>query len=72
LARMKTLIHSRQPQEQEELERMYQRYAQARKPAKGRCFDVAFACTICFWIVGICGHALSFIELGKMNMDIPN
>jgi len=42
LARMKTLIHSRQPQEQEELERMYQRYAQARKPAKGRRLDVAY------------------------------
>jgi len=42
LARMKTLIHSRQPQEQEELERMYQRYAQARKPARGRRFDVAY------------------------------
>ena len=42
LVRMKTLIHSRQPQEQEELERMYQRYAQARKPAKGRRFDVAY------------------------------
>lgn len=26
----------------EELERMYQRYAQARKPAKGRRFDVAY------------------------------
>lgn len=42
LARMKTLIHSRQPQEQEELERTYQRYTQARKPAKGKRFDVAY------------------------------
>jgi transposase-like protein len=42
LARMKILIHSRQPQEQEEVERMYQRYAQARKPARGRRFDVAY------------------------------
>jgi len=42
LARMKILIHSRQPQEQEELERTYQRYAQARKPARGKRFDVAY------------------------------
>jgi transposase-like protein len=42
LARLKTFIHSRQPQEQEELERMYQRYVNARKPAKGKHFDVAY------------------------------
>jgi transposase-like protein len=42
LARMKTLIHSRQPEEQAELERMYQRYANARKPAKGKRFDIAY------------------------------
>ena len=42
LERMKTLIHSRQPQEQDELELLYQRYASARKPAKGKRFDVAY------------------------------
>lgn len=42
LARMKALIHSRQPEEQAELEHMYQRYANARKPAKGKRFDVAY------------------------------
>ena len=42
LARMKVLIHSRQPEEQAELEHMYQRYANARKPAKGKRFDVAY------------------------------
>ncbi len=42
LARLKTLIHSRQPQEQAELEQMYRRYANARKPAKGKRFDVAY------------------------------
>lgn len=42
LVRMKALIHSRQPEEQEELEHMYQRYANARKPAKGKRFDVAY------------------------------
>ena len=42
LARLKTLIHSRQPEEQEQLEQMYRRYANAHKPAKGRRFDVAY------------------------------
>jgi len=42
LARLKTLIHSRQPEEQVELEKMYGRYANARKPAKGKRFDVAY------------------------------
>ena len=42
LAALKTLIHSRQPEEQPELEQLYLRYATARKPAKGRRFDVAY------------------------------
>jgi transposase-like protein len=42
LTRLKTLIHSRQPDEQEELEQMYLRYANARKPAKGKRFEVAY------------------------------
>jgi hypothetical protein len=42
LARLKWLIHSRQPAEQEELEQMYRRYANARKPAKGKRFDIAY------------------------------
>jgi hypothetical protein len=42
LMRIKTLIHSRQPQAQEELEQMYKRYANARKPAKGKRFGVAY------------------------------
>lgn len=42
LAALKKLIHSRQPAEQPELERLYLRYAPARKPAKGRRFDVAY------------------------------
>lgn len=42
LAALKKLIHSRQPEEQPELERLYLRYAAARKPAKGRRFDVAY------------------------------
>jgi len=42
LVSLKALIHSRQPQEQEELEHMYQRYANARKPSKGKRFDIAY------------------------------
>jgi transposase-like protein len=42
LARLKVLIHSRQSDEQEELEQMYLRYANARKPPKGNRSTVAY------------------------------
>ena len=42
LTKLKELIHSRQPQEQVQLEQMYQRYANAHKPAKGKRFDIAY------------------------------
>lgn len=42
LAVLKTLIHTRQPADQAQLEQMYDRYAKARKPGKGKPFGVAF------------------------------
>ncbi len=42
LATLKQLIHSRQPEDQPILERLYLRYAAARKPGKGGRFDVAY------------------------------
>lgn len=42
LATLKQLIHSRQPGDQPILEQLYLRYAEARKPAKGRRFDLAY------------------------------
>ena len=42
LTKLKELIHSRQPEQQAQLEQMYQRYANARKPAKGKRFDIAY------------------------------
>ena len=42
LAKLKEMIHSRRPEEQTLLEQMYQRYALARKPAKGKRFGVAY------------------------------
>jgi transposase-like protein len=42
LATLKTLVHTRQPQDQPILEQMYLRYAQARKPGKGKKHDVAY------------------------------
>lgn len=42
LANLKLLIHSRQPEDQELLEQMYKRYANARKPVKGKRFEVAY------------------------------
>jgi hypothetical protein len=42
LALLKELIHSRLPEDQPKLEQMYLRYAQARKPGKGKKHDVAY------------------------------
>jgi transposase-like protein len=42
LALLKQLIHSRQPADQRILEQLYLRYAAARKPGKGKRFDVAY------------------------------
>ncbi len=42
LTKLKELIHSRQPEQQVQLEQMYQRYANAHKPAKGKRFDIAY------------------------------
>ena len=42
LATLKTLIHTRQPQDQSILEEMYLRYAQARKPGKGQKHAIAY------------------------------
>jgi len=42
LATLKKLIHSRQPEEQPQLEEMFARYANARKPGKGKKHDVAY------------------------------
>jgi hypothetical protein len=41
LATLNDLIHSRKPEDQSQLEHLYVRYAQARKPRKGR-FTVAY------------------------------
>jgi hypothetical protein len=42
LALLKTLIHTRRPEDQSLLEEMYLRYANARKPGKGNKHDVAY------------------------------
>jgi hypothetical protein len=42
LALLKELIHARLPEDQPKLEQMYLRYAQARKPGKGKKHDVAY------------------------------
>jgi hypothetical protein len=39
---LKTLIHTRQPEDQPLLEQIYDRYAQARKPARGKKYEVAY------------------------------
>jgi transposase-like protein len=42
LATLKQLIHSRRPEDQPQLEQMYVRYANARKPGKDKRFDLAY------------------------------
>ena len=42
LTLLKTLIHSRRPEDQPQLEQMYLRYANARKPGKGQKHDAAY------------------------------
>ena len=42
LAALKTMIHTRLPEDQPQLEEMYLRYANARKPGKGKKYDVAY------------------------------
>jgi len=42
LTTLRTLIHTRLPQDQPQLEQMYLRYAKARKPGKGKKYEVAY------------------------------
>lgn len=42
LATLKEMIHTRRPEEQSRLEEIYLRYAQARKPGRGKKYDVAY------------------------------
>lgn len=42
LASLQEMIHSRRPEDQARLEEIYLRYAQARKPAKGKKYDLAY------------------------------
>ncbi len=42
LAALKEMIHTRRPEDQTRLEEIYQRYAKARKPGKGKKHDVAY------------------------------
>lgn len=42
LAALQEMIHSRHPEDQSRLEKIYLRYAAARKPGKGKKYDVAY------------------------------
>ena len=77
LARLKTLIHSRQPEEQEQLEQMYGRYVNARKPAKGKRFDIAYRMRNLFLDRWNLWPRLTFYrtwrdEYGNMKLDGTN
>jgi ribosomal protein S27AE/transposase-like protein len=77
LATLKHLIHSRQPEQQPELERLYLRYAAARKPAKGRHFDIAYRMRNLFLDRWTLWPRLTFYrtwrdEHGNLNLDGTN
>jgi hypothetical protein len=77
LERLKTLIHTRKPEEQEELEKMYLRYANARKPAKGKPFSVAHRMRNLFLDRWNLWPRLTFYrswrdEYGNLNLDGTN
>jgi hypothetical protein len=42
LAALQEMIHARRPEDQSRLEKIYLRYADARKPGKGKKYDVAY------------------------------
>jgi len=42
LASLKEMIHSRRPEDQSRLEKIYLQYANARKPGKGKKYDLAY------------------------------
>jgi len=77
LDRLKTLIHTRQPEEQEELEKMYLRYANARKPPKGKPFSIDYRMRNLFLDRWNLWPRLTFYrtwkdEYGNVNLDGTN
>lgn len=77
LAALKKIIHSRQPEEQADLEQLYVRYANARKPAKGRRFEIAYRMRNLFLDRWNLWPRLTFYrtwkdEYGNLNLDGTN
>lgn len=77
LATLKSLVHSRCPEDQPQLEKMYLRYAQARKPGKGKKHDVAYRLRNLFMDRWNLWPRLTFYrtwkdEYGNLNLDGTN
>lgn len=77
LALLKSLIHTRRPEDQPILEQMYLRYAQARKPGKGKKHDVAYRLRNLFMDRWNLWPRLTFYrtwkdEYGNLNLDGTN
>jgi transposase-like protein/ribosomal protein S27AE len=72
LALLKQLIHSRQPQDQPILEQLYLRYAAARKPGKGRRFDIAYRMRNLFLDRWTLWPRLTFYRTWKDEHGHPN
>jgi len=47
LASLKEMIHTRHPEDQSRLEEIYLRYANARKPGKGKNMTSPIVCATC-------------------------
>jgi transposase-like protein len=77
LAVLKKLIHTRQPEDQSLIEKMYDRYANARKPAKANRFGVAYRMRNLFLDRWNLWPRLTFYrtwkdEYGHVNLDGTN
>jgi transposase-like protein len=77
LATLKTLIHSRRPEDQPQLEQLYERYAKARNPGKGKKHAVAYRMRNLFLDRWNLWPRLTFYrtwkdDYGNLNLDGTN
>ena len=71
LRRLGELIHSRQPKQQTEVQALYERYAAALPPKKGRTMSVAYRMRNLFWTAGTCGRGSTFYRTWKDRNGQP-
>jgi hypothetical protein len=68
---LRGLIHARRPEDQPQLERLYERFANARQPSKGKCFSVAYRMRNLFLDRWNLWPRLTFYRTWKDEYDLP-